>query len=399
MHRPLPTQHAQHLNHAASPSGPAANALLFGNFVVGCGVMVTTATLNDLSANLGVSVAAAGQLISLPAAAMMLGAPLAAMAVSAHDRRRLLTLALIWFSVGNLLCALAPGYLSLMLLRVATVLAAAVFTPQAGAAIGVMVAPEHRGRAVTHVFLGWSVASVLGMPLSGFIGDTAGWRWAFAGIGAMALVSAGWVWRAMPNGVRPAAVSAAQWRGVFRDAGLMALVMVTALSASGQFVLFAYLAPYYRQVLGATPAQVALLFLWFGLFGFLGNVWVSRHIDRLGPANVVAASLALMALSLALWPLARTVAVMALVCIPWALGCFASNSGQQARLVQAAPALAPALIAMNSSAMYLGQFAGAATGGVLVATSGVAWLSGAALAGLLAALAVSLWKPKPHART
>jgi predicted MFS family arabinose efflux permease len=382
----------------ASPTGPAANALLFGNFVVACGVMVTAATLNDLSIDLGVSVAAAGQLISIPAVAMMLGAPLMAMAVSAHDRRRLLALALLWFALGHGLCALTPGYFSLMFLRVGTVLAAAVFTPQAGAAIGVMVAPEQRGRAVTHVFLGWSVASVLGMPVNGYIGETAGWRWAFAGVGAMAALAACWVWRALPNGVRPAAISATQWRGVFRHAGLMAVVFVTALSASGQFVLFAYLAPYYRQVLDASPAQVALLFLWFGLFGFLGNVWVSRHIDRFGPANLVAGSLVLMALSMALWPLAHSVSAMALVCIPWALGCFASNSAQQARLVQAAPALAPALIAMNSSAMYLGQFIGAGTGGALIATSGVAWLNGAALAGMLAALAVSLWKPTPHGR-
>jgi predicted MFS family arabinose efflux permease len=191
--------------------------------------------------------------------------------------------------------------------------------------------------------------------------------------------------------VRPAALSRADWSRVFTHPALVATVAVTALSAAGQFTLSTYFAPYYRQVLGASAAEVSTLFLWFGAVGVLGNVLVSRHIDRIGAARAVALMLACMALSLGLWPLATSLPLMALVVAPWALGCFASNSAQQARLGLAAPTLAPALIALNSSAMYTGQALGAASGGAMVARSGYGGLHWVGLAWMLAALGLSAW--------
>ncbi len=370
-------------------------SLLFGNFSVGCGVMVTAGTLNDLAASLQVSVSVAGQMIAVAAVVMALGAPLLAAVVAGIDRRRLLALALLWFAAGHALCALVPGgvsgYLPLLLLRSFTVLGAAVFTPQAAAAVGVMASTAQRGQAVTFIFLGWSFASVMGMPLSAWVGEMWGWRWAFVGVAGLAGTAAVWVWRTMPDGVRPAALSRAAWAQVLGSPTLMAVVFVTVLSAAGQFTLFTYFAPYYRQVLGATPAQISLLFLWFGAVGVLSNVLLSRHIDRIGAARAVGVLLGCMALSLAIWPLGHSLVWMALVLVPWALGCFASQSAQQARLVLAAPVLAPALVALNSSAMYAGQALGASGGGLLMAQSGYGPLHWVGLAWMLAAIGLSVW--------
>ena len=366
-------------------------ALLFGNFTMGCGVMVAVGTLNDLARSLQVSVAAAGQLVAMAAVVLALGAPLLAAVVAGIDRRRLLTASLLWFGLGHALSALMPSYSTLLPVRVLSVLGAAVYTPQAAAAVSFMAPPEQRGRAITFIFLGWSLASVLGMPLSAWVGEALGWRWAFVGVGLLAIGGALWVWRTVPDGVRPAALSRAHWHQVFSQPALIATVAVTALSAAGQFTLSTYFAPYYRQVLGASAAEVSGLFLWFGAIGVAGNVAVSRYIDRLGASRAVALMLSCMAVSLLLWPLATSLPLMALVIAPWALGCFASNSAQQARLGLAAPALAPALIALNSSAMYTGQALGATSGGAMVAQSGYASLHWVGLAWMLAALALSAW--------
>ncbi len=374
-----------------TPARSAEWALLGGNFAIGCGVMVVAGCLNDLVRGLGVTVPVGGQLITVAAVMMALGAPLLAAVVAGWDRRRLLTLSLLWFGAGHALSAMMPSYAALLPVRALTVLGAAVFTPQAAAAIGVMTAPAQRGRAITFVFLGWSLSSVIGMPLHSYVGESFGWRWAFALVALFSFVGAAAVWRAMPDGVRPAALSLASWRTIFTHPLLMGLVLVTALSAAGQFTVFAYFAPYYRQVLGAGAAEVSLLFLWFGAFGLLGNVLVSRRIDRLGPARAVTITLAGMAVSLAAWPLAGSVATMALVMIPWAMGCFSSNSAQQARAAIANPAFAPAMIALNSSAIYLGQAVGAASGGALVAGAGYGSLSGVGLAWMIGAIALSLW--------
>ena len=372
-------------------------ALLSGNFVIGCGVMVVAGTLNDLSRSLQVSVAIAGQLIAIGAVVMGLCAPLLAGWVAGFDRRRLLAASLAWYAPGHALSALMPDYAALWPVRALCMLGAAVFTPQAAAAIGHMTAPEHRGRAITFVFLGWSLASVAGMPIASWLGETFGWRVAFGAVSLLAAASAVWVYRAMPDGVKPAALSLAAWPEAFTHPVLMAIVAVTALQSAGQFTLFSYFAPYYRQTLNATPAQISLLFAWFGAFGLLGNVLLSRHIDRFGAARCVALTLCLITLSLLAWPLATGFATMALVLVPWALGCFATNSAQQARLGLAAQALAPALMALNTSAIYLGQAIGAASGGVLLSHSGYTQLHWVGAVWMFVAIALSLWAGA-HAR-
>lgn len=133
---------------------------------------------------------------------MAVAAPLLAGLLSGWDRRRLLVLALLWYAAGHLLCALAPGFVPLLVLRGLTVLGAAAFTPQA-AAISALTAPAQRGQAITFVFLGWALASVLGMPLAAYVGETWGWRWSFVGVARLALAAAAGVWHALPDGIRP----------------------------------------------------------------------------------------------------------------------------------------------------------------------------------------------------
>jgi predicted MFS family arabinose efflux permease len=375
-------------------------ALMVGNFVIGTGVMVVPGTLNDISQSLGVSIPQAGQLITAAAIMMGLGAPLFASLVAGWDRRRLLTVSLIWYGALLLACALAPNYAALLPLRVLAVIAPAVFTPQAAASVGLLVGPSQRGRAITFIFLGWSVASVMGMPLSAWISGELGWRWAFGLVALTSFAVGAWVWREMPDGIKPAALTRESWGRTVGSAPLMSAVGVTLLSAFGQFTLFSYFAPYFAQTLGAGGALLSLLFLWFGVFGLAGNVAVTRFIDRIGAPNAMLITLGTIVLSLLLWPLGRHgVWAQALVMVPWAFGCFSSNSVQQARLVQISPDLASATVALNTSAMYGGQALGAALGGVMIAQGRMLDLHQVGLAVLLTAMAVSLWAARLQKRS
>lgn len=365
---------------------------MVGNFVIGAGVMAVPGVLNDISASLDVSIPQAGQLITAAAILMGLGAPVFAGVVAGWDRRRLLTLSLLWYGAMMAVSALAPSYAVLLPLRVLTVISPAIFTPQAAACVGLLVPSTQRGRAITFVFLGWSVASVMGMPLSAWIGGVFGWRWAFGLVAGMAVMSAIWVWRTMPDGIRPAALTGRAWRQTLGSAPLMMAVGVTALSAFGQFTLFSYFAPYFQQTLGLGAGMLSLFFLWFGAFGLAGNIGLTRVIDRLGAPKAVLLALGAMAVSLAAWPLgAASPWLQALVMVPWALGCFSSNSAQQARLVHASPELAPATVALNTSAMYGGQAMGAALGGGLIAQGLMNRLHAFGLVLMLLAMALSVW--------
>jgi predicted MFS family arabinose efflux permease len=383
----------------AARLGALRHAFLFGNFVIGCGVMAVVGVLNDLTAGLHVSVATGGQLIAIAAAVMCFGAPLMAGWVGGVDRRRLLAGSMLWYAAGHAASALMPSYETLWPVRAATVLSAAVFTPQAAAAIGALAPPEQRGRHITYIFIGWSVASVAGMPMAAWLGETLGWRTAFAAIAALSMVAGAWVWAVMPDGVRPRALSARDWRAVFTSPLLMGMVAITALSGAGQFTLFSYLAPYWKAMLHASAAHISGLFLWFGVAGLVGNALMSRHVDRLGAGRAVTIALVLMALSLLAWPLGSTVLAAAIVLLPWGLGCFSSNSAQQARLGAAAPAYAPALMALNSSAIYLGQAAGATGGGWVIDHDGYARLPWLGLGWMALAIALSVWALRRSART
>jgi predicted MFS family arabinose efflux permease len=372
----------------------AVRAFVFGNFVIGSGVLAVPGMLGQLAAGLRVSVPTAGQLIGLGALVMCVGAPLLAGLTSGIDRRRLLVASLGLYCAGHVGCALAPGYASLAALRVGTVVAAAVFTPQAAATIGAIAPPERRAAAVTSIFLGWSVASVAGMPMAGVIAARFGWQGSFL---AVALLSAGaalWVARVVPAGVRVTALSLASWRSVLGDRRSRVVLAVTFASSASQFTLFSYVAPALRELTGQPATGVALLLALFGAFGIVGNAWISRRIGAIGPDRAVSRSLALMLAGLVAWALAGASpslawpALLAAIVL-WGLGCFAANSAQQARLVALAPALASASIALNTSSLYAGQALGAGLGGALLRGLGLPPIAPVAAAIMGAALFLS----------
>jgi predicted MFS family arabinose efflux permease len=247
------------------------------------------------------------------------------------------------------------------------------------------------GRAITFVFLGWSVASVVGMPMASLIGGTFGWRYAFAAVGILGFLGTGWVWFSMRSNVRPPALSVQSWRQTLGSKPLMLCILVTVLYSAGQFVLFSYFAPYFKFMLNISPAELSMLFACFGTFGLVGNVIMTRYIDRWGAPRCIMIAMASMALSLLIWPWGVNFVAAALVSIPWALGCFSANSAQQARLAGIAPALASATIALNTSAMYAGQAAGSATGGWLISHGMLTSLHWYGFGGLLLAMLLS-WR-------
>jgi DHA1 family inner membrane transport protein len=374
-------------------------ALLVGNFFIGCGVMVINGTLNDLMQSLQISVVQGGRLIAVCGVMMGVGAPVLATLLTKMDRRRLLCLAMLWYALGHALSALAPNYETLLAVRALAVLSAAVFTPQAAAAMGYLAPPDQRGRAITFVFIGWALASVLGVPLTSWVGDRLGWRAAMALISAGSLLSAALVFVYVPKGVRPPPLTLHSWFQVLSSPVLLAVVLVSCLQSAGQVTVMAFIAPYFKQVYHASPDQISLTFAYFGSLALLGNVILNQVVDKVSAARSVSTTLALIALSMSIWPVASSMTGLLLVFMPWALSGFATNSAQQARLGALSPVLAPALMALNTSAIYTGHALGAGGGSWMIAHLGgygsLHWL---ALTWVLLALGLSLWAHRAAAQ-
>jgi predicted MFS family arabinose efflux permease len=367
-------------------------SLTLGNFAIGTGMMIVPGILNELSTDLAASPAAIGMLISAFAMTVCIGGPLLAAWTSAIERRRLLTAALALYAVMHLAAALAPDYSSLLLIRMATAIGAAVFTAQAAATAGLMVPPEKRGKAIGLVFLGWSIAAVVGTPLGAYFGARIGWRPTLGLVGLLSAVFAMWVWLQIPGKLFIAPIDRAAWRALFANTPLLLTVSVTAIQAAGVFMIFSYMAPVLKDFIGATPTVISMVFLCFGITGVVGNVIAARVMDRIGTVWVGLAAMGCMLTAIVLWPLTRgSSAITAVLILVWGLGGFSIYSAQQARLVELAPRLASASIALNSSATYFGQAVGAFVGGIIIASQGTANLSLYSAVPMILAMAVSLF--------
>jgi len=341
--------------------------LAFGNFVIGTGTMITAGLLNLIAADLGVSLAAVGQLLTAYAIATCVGAPILAGATSRISRRALLVGALVLFALGHVGAAFAPSYAVLLILRLLTGSGAAIYTPQAAATAGLLVDAAQRGRAVALVFLGFSLSSVVGNPLSIYLGAALGWRAAFIVVGLVAALCAALLYMQVPKGLYVPRIDAAAWRAVFGNRALLLVLATTVLQAAAQFVLLTYLAAVLKKNLDASPALIGALFAWIGASGVVGNLIAGALIDRLGAARVVAATIATILAAFLLWPLTRgSLPVTLLALTLWGLGAFAIQGAQQVRLIAMAPPLASASVALNSSSFYLGQAAGAGLGGLVL---------------------------------
>lgn len=364
--------------------------LLFGNAVIGFGVLMVPGALNDISHNLGVSISAAGGLITAGSILMCLSAPVFASVLGTFDRRKLLALVMLWYGVMHAVCLVMPDYEHILWFRVIAMLAPAIFTPQAAACIGQLAEPQARGRAITFIFLGWSISSVFGMPIAAWLSEVYGWRSVFALLSVLSLISAAWVWGVLPDKIAPPVMTLAAWRETFNSKPLVLTLLVTVISASGQFFLTAYFAPYFKLTLLTTPDELSLLLGWFGACGLFGNVMLSRHVDRFGADKAVTFSLLLISISMVCWTFGSNFYSALLVMTPWGLGMFACNSAQQARLVHIEPKLSAGSVALNTSSIYLGQAVGSAGGGWLIAHGRMDQLHWFAFGGVLLAIATSL---------
>lgn len=353
---------------AAARSRASLLALCFGNFLIGTGALIVPGMLPALAEGLRVPLPVAAQLVSAFAAAVCVGAPLLAAATSRFDRRLLLAATLALYFAGHLASALVSSFEAMLAIRVLTSIGSALFTAQAAATAALLVPPERRGRAIAFVFLGWSIASVAGLPLGAYVGATWGWRAGFALVALGSLAAAAAVWLAVPRGLHVQAADAAMWRSILGNRTLLAVLGVTGLFMAATFALFIYFVPAAHAFVGASPALVSALLAGFGIAAVSGNAIAARHMDRFGAGKVVVLCLAAIAASHLMWPFTQgSVALLAVTVLAWGIGGFAANSAQQARLAAISPSQASVSIALNTSAVFLGQAAGTAAASVLVA--------------------------------
>ncbi|OUL98733.1 MFS transporter [Variovorax sp. JS1663] len=369
-------------------------ALTAGAFGIGTTEFVIMGLLLQVSADLHVSIAAAGLLISGYALGVAVGAPLLTIATRRASRKTVLLALMAIFTLGNVACALAPSYEMLMAARVITSLAHGTFFGVGSVVATGVVAPEKRASAIAIMFTGLTAATMLGVPAGAWLGLHFGWRstfWAVAAIGLFALaVLAVFVPRDRAE-QRPAAL-AEELAVLARPQVLLGLAM-TVLGFAGVFAVFTYIQPLLTRITGLPEAAVSPLLLLFGGGLAVGNILGGRLADRaLMPA--VLGTLAALAVVLALMqPALQTGWTAGLFVALLGLAAFATVAPLQLRVLEKAAGAGQNLASsLNIAAFNLGNALGAWAGGAVIDHGpGLGALGWVAALLTLAGLGIALW--------
>ena len=261
-----------------------------------------------------------------------------------------------------------PSYPSLLAIQLVMLAFAGGFTPLAAGAAALLVSEDGGAAAISSILVGWALAIAAGLPLVSLIAPHIGWQATYGLIGILAAVSFLALLRALPRGLHAKPIIFATWGEVGRSRDLKLLLLITCLIAIGQYAVIAFAGPLLIQLTNATPARIAAVFALFGVMTLVGNICASRVVQTWGAFRTSAVFMAFMVLGVALWAFGAGIYLsMAAGAAIWGFGFAAVAAMQQVRLIRAAPPLATASVAINNTAVYLGQAIGAAIGGAMFA--------------------------------
>lgn len=346
----------------------ALYSLAVSAFAIGTTEFVIVGLLPTVAADLQITVTKAGSLISGYAAAIAIGTPIIAALTGRVPKKAFLILLMTLFTLGNLLAAVSGSYEVLMLARVFTAVTHGVFLAIAAVVAASLVPDTKKGTAISIVFTGLTIATIVGVPLGTYIGQHFGWRATFVLIALLGLISL------ITNIIAIDRIKQDVQGPSFKDMVqlicnpriLMAFVM-TCLGFGGTFALFTYLSPILEKVSGFSAASISWLLLLYGVAVAIGNI-IGGKIANTHPVKGLRPVFLLQSLVLVLqmWLLLTKQSSILSVFL---LGLFAfmMSPGVQAYIVALAEKLCPAAVdiasALNISAFNVGIAAGSLLGG------------------------------------
>lgn len=266
----------------------ALYALTVGAFGIGVTEFVIMGLLMQVSADLGVSISAAGLLMTGYALGVFVGAPILTLATRRLPRKTTLLVLMAIFTLGNVIAAIAPSYGVLMAARLVTALAHGTFFGVGSLVAVSLVAPERKASAISIMFTGLTLATLLGVPFGAWLGLAFGWRstfWAVAAIGALALVVLALLVPAAEDKVEPAPLRE-EFAVLARPQVQLGLAM-TVLGFGGVFAVFTYIQPILTELAGFSQAAVSPILLVFGAGLVGGNLAGGRWADKGLSASLV----------------------------------------------------------------------------------------------------------------
>ncbi|RJT80738.1 MFS transporter [Arthrobacter cheniae] len=367
----------------------AIGALAVGGFAIGTTEFTIMGLLEEMRADLGIDYAQGGHVISAYALGVVIGAPILA-TIGAKKPQRTVALALMMvITLANISSFFASGFGWMLASRFLSGLPHGAYFGVAAVLAATLADPARRGRAISMVMLGLSIANVVGVPFATWLGQQFGWRSMFLlvgviGIGTLVLIRA--FVPAVP--VRPGA-SIRTELGALRRPQLWMTLLIGIVGFGGFFAVYSYISPIMTEVAGLDVSLLPLVVALYGVGMVVGNILGGRLADRsiMGSIYGVMAAITVVLL---LFPLAAST--------PWSACLFVFLVGAsgstlipplQARLLDVSPGAPSLASSMNHSALNTANALGAAVGGAVI-TAGWGFTSPALVGAGLAVLGLGV---------
>ncbi len=342
-------------------------ALAIGGFGIGTTEFAMMGLLPNVAEGVGVSVPTAGHVISAYALGVVIGAPLL-VAITAKMPRKALALSLMaLFTVGNLLSIFAQDYSTLLVTRFIAGLPHGAFFGVAAVLAASLVAPSKRGRAISMVMMGLSVANVLGVPLATYIGQQFGWRWLFVLVGIIGAISMASIFFFVPAQKALPDASLRQELGALKRAQVWLTLLIGVVGFGGFFAVYTYVANTMTDVAGFAADFLPVIVGLYGL-GMVAGSYVGGRMADWSVMGSIYVMMGFIAAVLVIYAASVHVQWMALLMI-FVIGASGSMliPSLQTRLLDVSPGAPTLASSLNHSALNMANALGAFVGGLVIA--------------------------------
>ncbi|MGO4695942.1 MFS transporter [Paenibacillus sp. 2TAB26] len=348
------------------------------SFLVGTSEFIIAGILDKVADDIGVSVSAAGQLITVFSLAYAIGTPIL-MAVTARvERRQLLLYSLGVFAIGNLIAVALPGFEFLIVSRIVLALSTGVFVVTALTVASKLAPVDKQGSAIATLVMGFSTALIVGVPLGRVVASVYDWHLIFGAIGLLGLLAMLLILSSIPKTDGEEPVPLRSQLALLKQPKIVTALTVTFLWIGGYSIVYTYISPFLLSVTKLSEQGVSIGLFAFGIASLIGSKFGGYSTDKWGAPRTLVSGMLFHTIALVLLSLAgqSPVIVFPLLMI-WAFTAWSSGPTQQYHLMSLAPEASGIMLSLNSSVLQLGMAAGAGLGGVVVeqvSLTSISWI-------------------------
>ncbi|WP_028590272.1 MFS transporter [Paenibacillus massiliensis] len=359
------------------------------SFLVGTSEYIISGILDQIAQTLGVTVAAAGQLITVFSLTYAIGTPILMAVTAKLDRRKLLLYSLGLFVIANLLSFVLPGFGMFIVSRIVMALGAGIVVVTALSIAASIAAPGQQASSIATVTMGFTASLIVGIPIGREISQLFGWKAVFLGIAVSGIIALIVLALTIPRMKGDEPVPLGRQIGLLVRPDVALGLGITFFWLGGYSLAYTYISPYLLEVSQLNESLLSVALLVFGIASLVGSKAGGFLTDRRGVTFTLIGGMMLHIISLLLLAMAHSIISLFAFLILWSFAAWSSGPTQQYNLASLAPESSGVMLSLNQSTMQLSMAVGAGLGGIIIeqiSLASVIWF--AALGVAIAAVGV-----------